>query len=113
VTIAADVSMYVCAGVLALLDAPGWWSFLVPVFLGVPVLTVYGRRAAEALGVKSRNEMPWGELVGLVLPAGLVGVLAAGAGRYGGLIFVTYFVFMQIGERIIWARFLASRRADP
>jgi hypothetical protein len=101
--------MYVCAGVLALLDG-GSWSFVVPALLGVPIFYVYGRRAAKALGIKSRSETPTGAIIVLVLPAGAVGILAADAGRYGSLIFVTYFVIVQVGERIIWARFLASKR---
>jgi len=46
ITIAADACLFVCAGALALADAP-WWNFLVPLALAVPVFVVYGRRAAK------------------------------------------------------------------
>jgi hypothetical protein len=85
VTVIVDACLFVCAGVLALIDA-GFLSFLVPLFLAAPIFYVYGRRAARELGIKSRDETPYGSLMALVLPCGVVGVLAAHAGRYAGLV---------------------------
>jgi hypothetical protein len=112
VTIMTDVCLFVCAGVLALIDAPAWWSSLVLLFLGIPILVVYGRRAAEAQGIKSRDEMPYGSLMALGIPGGVIGVLTIDVGRYAGLLLMTYLVMVHIGERIIWARFRAARQAD-
>jgi uncharacterized membrane protein HdeD (DUF308 family) len=104
--------MFVAVGVLALVDAPSW-SFLVPLALGVLILIVYGRRAAAALGIRSRDETPHGWLMALaILLGGLAGHLAAQTGRYGGLIIVVSIALAQIVERIVWARFRAERDAD-
>lgn len=92
---------------MALADVPGW-SFLAPLVLGAAVLVVYARRAATALGIRSRDETPRGWLTALAIPSGLAGVLAAHAGRYAGLVIVAFLVLVQIAERIIWARFRAS-----
>jgi hypothetical protein len=101
--------MFACAGLMALTDAP-WWSFLAPLALGGAVLVVYARRAATALGIRSRDETPRGWLTALAIPSGLAGVLAAHAGRYAGLVIVAFLIFVHIAERIIWARFRASSR---
>ena len=111
VTIAVDACLFALAGLMALTDAP-WWSFLAPLALGGAVLVVYARRVAAALGIRSRDETPRGWLTALVVPSGLVGVLAAHAGRYAGLVIVAYLVFAHIAERIIWARFRASSRVS-
>jgi hypothetical protein len=109
-TITVDVCLFICAGALALIDA-GSWSFLVPALLGAPIFYVYGRRAAKALGIKSRDETPHRALIVLVLPAGAAGILASDAGRYGSLLFMTYIAVMQVGERVIWARFRTQQAA--
>ncbi len=108
ITIPADVCLFVCAGVLALVDAP-WWGFLVPLALAAPVFVVYGRKAAEALGISSRDQTPRGWLMMLAMLSGLAGVLAANAGRYAGLVLIAYIALAHVGERIAWARFRASR----
>jgi hypothetical protein len=95
------------AGLMALADAP-WWSFVPPLILGGAILIVYGRRAATALGIRSRDETPRGWLTALAVPSGLAGVLAAHAGRYEGLVIVAYIACAHIGERIVWSRFRAS-----
>jgi hypothetical protein len=111
VTIAVDCCLFVSAGLLALIDAPAW-SYLVPLAMVLPVLIVYGRKAAEALGIRSRDETPRGRLItGLGMLGGLVGVLAAHEGRYAGLVVATYIALAHIGERITWARFRAIQIA--
>jgi hypothetical protein len=109
VTIAVDACLFAFAGLMALIDAP-YWSFLALLVLGAAVLVVYARRAATALGIRSRDETPHGWLTALVVPGGLVGVLATHAGRYAGLVIVAFLVLVQIAERLIWARFRASSR---
>jgi hypothetical protein len=96
--------MFVAVCVLALVNAP-WWSSLVSLAIGVPILVGYGRREAVAMGIRSRDETPYGSLLALAIPGGLAGVLAAHAGRYGGLVIMTYIVLAHVGERIVWARF--------
>jgi hypothetical protein len=107
VTLAVDGCMFMAVGVLALVNAP-WWSVLVPLALGTPILVRYGRRAAVAMGIRCREETPRGWLLALTLPGGLVGVLATHTGRYGGLLIMTYIVLGQAGERIVWSRFRGS-----
>lgn len=107
--IAVDVCLFAFAALMALTDAP-WWSFLVPLVIGAAVLVVYGWRAAAVLGIRSRDETPRGWLMALAVPGGAVGVLAAHAGRYAGLVIVAYLVLAQGAERVVWARFHASRR---
>jgi hypothetical protein len=85
-------------------------EFLVPLVFGAAVLVVYGWMAAAALGIRSRDETPSGWLMVLVVPSGVASVLAANAGRYAGLVISTYLVLAQVGERVVWARFRASRR---
>jgi uncharacterized membrane protein HdeD (DUF308 family) len=92
---------------MALADAP-WWSFVLPLILGAAILIVYGRKAATALGIRSRDETPRGWLMALAVPSGLAGVLAAHTGRYAGLVIMAYLAFAHIAERIVWARFRAS-----
>jgi uncharacterized membrane protein HdeD (DUF308 family) len=94
VTLAVDGCMFMVVGVLALVNAP-WWSFLVPLALGAPILVRYGRREAVAMGICSREETPHGWLLALAIPSGLAGVLAAHTGRYGGLVIMTYIVLAQ------------------
>jgi uncharacterized membrane protein HdeD (DUF308 family) len=96
--------MFIAVGVLALVNAP-WWSFVVPLVLGAPILVRYGRREAAAMGIRSREETPRGWLLALVIPSGLAGVLASHTGRYGGLVLMTYIALAQAGERIAWSRF--------
>lgn len=109
VTFAVDACLFACGGLMALADAP-WWSFVLPLVPGAAILIVYGRRAATALGIRSRDETPRGWLTALAIPGGLAGVLAAHAGRYAGLVIVAYLACAHIGERIIWSRFRASGR---
>jgi hypothetical protein len=94
--------------VLALIDAP-WGSYLAPLALAAPVFIVYGRKAAEALGIQSRDQMPQGWLTALAMLCGVAGVLAAHAGRYAGLVVAADIAFFHIGERVAWARFRTSR----
>jgi hypothetical protein len=108
ITIAADVCLLVSVGALALVDAPSW-SCLVAIVLAAPVFVVYGHRAAKALGISSRDQTPRGWLMIPIALSGPVGVLAANAGRYAGLIFVAYIALSQVGERIAWARWRMSR----
>jgi hypothetical protein len=109
VTIAVDACLFACAGLMALVDA-SWWNFLLPLALGAAILIVYGRKAATALGIRSREEMPRAWLTALAVSSGIAGGIAAQAGRYGGLVIVAYLACTQIGERIVWARFRASSR---
>jgi uncharacterized membrane protein HdeD (DUF308 family) len=111
VAIAVDGCMFMAVGILMLVNGP-WWSFLVPLAFGAPVLIGYGRKAAVSIGIRSRDETPHGWPLALVIPSGLVGVLAAHAGRYGGLVVVSYLVLAHIGERIVWARFRSARADD-
>jgi hypothetical protein len=96
--------MFIAVGLLALVNAP-WWSFVVPLALGTPVLILYGRRAAVAKGIRFRDETPHGWLMTLVIPGWFVGVLAVHTGRYGGLVLMAYIALAQVGERFVWARF--------
>ena len=96
--------------ILVALTAVSWWSFVVPLILAAAILAVYGSRAAESLGIRSRDETPRRWLIALGVTGGLVGALAAHTDRYIGLIMTAYFVLLQIAERIIWTRFLASKR---
>jgi uncharacterized membrane protein HdeD (DUF308 family) len=107
VTIAVDACLFVFAGLLALTNAP-WWNFAVPLVAGAVILVVYGRRAATALGIRSRDETPRAWLTALAVPGGLVGVLAAHADQYAGLVIMAYIAFAHIAERIVWARFRVS-----
>lgn len=107
VTVTVDGCMFITVGLLAFIDAP-WWSFLVPPAIGAPVLVVYGRRAAAAMGIRYRDETPHGWLLALAIPGGLAGVLAAHAGRYGGFVVMAYIILAHTGERIAWARFRAN-----
>jgi uncharacterized membrane protein HdeD (DUF308 family) len=107
VTIAIDACLFACAGLMALADAP-WWSFVLPLVPGAAILIVYGRRAATALGIRSRDETPAGWLIALAVLGGLAGALAAHAGRYAGFVIVAYLACAHIGERIVWRRFRAT-----
>jgi hypothetical protein len=110
VAIAVDSCLFVSAGLLALVDAPVW-SCLVPLALVAPVLIVYGYRAAEALGIRSRDQTPQGWLTGLWTLGGLASVLVAHTGRYAGLVVAIEVALLHVGERITWARFRASQIA--
>jgi hypothetical protein len=99
--------LFVSAGVLALVDAP-WWSYLAPLALVAPVFIVNGRKAADALGIHSRDQTPQGWLTALAMLCGVVGVFAAHAGRYAGLIVAAAIALAHVGERLAWARFDAS-----
>lgn len=103
-----DGCMFLAVGVAALLEAP-WWSVLIPLGIGTLVLVRHGRRAALAIGIRSHDQTPHGWLVALAMPGGLAGVLAIHAGRYGGLIIITYIALAQVGERVAWARFRPPR----
>lgn len=110
VTVAVDACLFAIVGLIALTGASSW-SFVPPLILGVVVLVIYSRRAATALGIRSRDETPRGWLTVLAVPGGVAGVLAGNAGRYAGLVIMAYLACVQIGERIVWARFRASGRA--
>ena len=105
--ITVDACLFACAGIMTLANAP-WWIFALPFILGAAILIVYGRRAATALGIHSREETPRGWLTALAVPGGLAGALAAQVGRYAGLAIVAYLVCAHIGERIVWSRFRAT-----
>ncbi len=110
IPVAIAVDACLCAyAILVALGVVSWWSFLIPLILAVAILTVYGRRAAKALGIRSRDETPRRWLVALATTGGLVGTAAAHTNQYVGLILTAYFVFLQIAERIIWTRYLASK----
>jgi len=74
-------------------------------------MNVYGRKAADALGIRSHDETPRRWLTALAIPGGFAGVLAAHAGSDAGLVVMPYLACAQIGERIVWARLRASKRA--
>jgi hypothetical protein len=57
ITIAVDGCLFVCAVMMAFADAR-WWIFLMSLGVGGVIITVYGRRAAAALGIRSRDETP-------------------------------------------------------
>jgi uncharacterized membrane protein HdeD (DUF308 family) len=107
VTIAVDAFLLAFAGLMVLTDAPQW-SFMAPLVVAAVILVVYGRRAATALGIRSRDETPRAWLTALAVPSGLAGVLAAHADQYAGLVIVVYIAFAHIAERIVWARFRVS-----
>ena len=109
IAITVDACLCAFAGVIALTDAP-WWIFAVALLPWIATITVYGRRAARKLGIRSNNETPRAWLIALGLPGGLAGVLATHTGRYAGLMITAVIVCAQIAERIIWARFRASKR---
>jgi hypothetical protein len=102
--LAVDGCMLVAVGIEALADGP-IWSFLLAFALGSSVLVHYGRRAAVAKGIRSRDETPHDWILALAIPGGIAGVLAAHTGRYGGFILMAYMVVAQVGERIAWVRF--------
>jgi hypothetical protein len=108
-----DGCVLVAVGVLTLVDGP-LWSFLVPLALGAPILVRYGRRAALAMGIRSREETPRGWLLALAIPSGLVCALAVHTGRYCGLVLMTYIVLAQAGERIalgpLWGSMTCASR---
>jgi hypothetical protein len=107
VTIAVDGCLLACAVLMALADAR-WWIFLMPLGVGAVILAVYGRKAATALGIRSREETPRGWLTAMGAAGGLAGVLAAHTGRYAGLVIVAYLTCGHIVERMAWTRFRAS-----
>lgn len=115
IPVAIAVDTCLCAyAILVALAAVSWWSFVVPLILAAAVLAVYGSRAAKFLGIRSRDETPRRWLTALAVSSGVVGGLAAHTDRYVGVIMTAYFVFLQIAERIIWTRFLASKGlAEP
>ena len=111
VTIILDLCLAAFA-LLVVLAALPRWILVVPLVGWAVAITVYGRRAAKALGIRSRDETPRGWLTALALPGGLVGVLAANSGRSAGFVLMAYVLAAQAGERIVWRRFLSSRPAS-
>lgn len=109
VAVTVDTCLFAGAVLVALIAAP-WWSCALLLVPAVVVLTIYGRRAARALGILSRDETPRAWLIALAIPSGVIGVLAVHTDRYATLVLAAYLVCLQIAERIVWARFLASRR---